>query len=562
MLTPEDLPYSHRIAVPDLRPSEMTDGIKRQGFIGLYHPFKGKVYAGSGVNEDEDLYHAYLFGENAIISRPQYGEYIFKENIEKHCLEFDVNRIHGMIVPPSEGGIVNNPGDTNLLEPASAPGMIQGAHRYSELSKLFPQITGMIIDDFWANYGRGITYEDLRDIKGALLGKSTDAGGRIDASSPATTPHMKLFVVTYEWEIGLPDPRTLELIDGVNFWMYNQEACYRRFDGYIETIKARYPSKEIIPGIYIHNSDYGDMSRDAISNLLKRCIDLYDAGYVSGILLFAGHWLVKNYISRDRSQQIDLPDLLKGIYYPYLSDARGQVVDGSNGRPIEKALVRITSHGGRAGIERAVTKKFTNSLGFFRFGGWCGLSEGSTEYRIYVEKDGYEPREGAFRMAAKQETVLPAIALTPSKTGKDVGTVPRWPDASIMASGTAQTGANSIEENSTGGVDLMYPHGIVLPLNESHNWTYTEDQILAVLDSTIYGRSQPDLWDCDDKAMRGASALKERLSGCPCGIAIGEIPGTGWCRAVVIYWTSPSAWRFWDPSMRKCVSFYSRYVIA
>lgn len=561
MLTPEDLPYGHRTTVQDLRPSDIIDGMKRQGFIGLYHPFKGKVYAGSGINEDEDLYHAYLFGENAILSRPQYGEYIFKENIEKHCLEFDVNRIHGMVLPPSEGGVVNNPGDTSLLEPASPPGMIQGARRYSELSKLFPQVTGMIIDDFWANYGRGITYEDLRDIKGALLGKTADTGGRIDLSSPETTPHMKLFAVTYEWEIGLPDPRTLELIDGVNFWMYNQEACYRRFDEYIDTIKARYPHKEVIPGIYIHNSDYGDMSRDAISCLLERCIDLYDAGYVSGVLLFAGHWLVKNYISRERDRKIGLSDLLRRIYYPFLGDTRGQVVDSSNGRPLEKALVRITSVGGRAGIERAVTKKFTNALGFFRFGGWCGHREVSSEYRIYVEKEGYEPKQGTFRMTAKQETVLPAIALSPLKTGRYLDGLQRWPDASQIASGKDREGTGQIEERCT-SADLIYPHGVVLPLDESHNWTYTEDQILSVLESANYGRTQPDLWDCDDKAMRGAGALKERLNGCPCGIAIGEIPGTAWFRSVVIYWTSPSSWRFWDPSSRKCVSFCSRYVIA
>ena len=95
---------------------------KRQGYIGLYHPFKGKVYAGTGINEDEDLYRAYLFGVNGILNAPSYGEYPFKENIEKHCQEFDTNLVYGIILPPSERGVVNNPKDTTLWEPASLTG--------------------------------------------------------------------------------------------------------------------------------------------------------------------------------------------------------------------------------------------------------------------------------------------------------------------------------------------------------------------------------------------------------------------------------------------------------
>jgi hypothetical protein len=116
--------------------SELTT--VKQGFIGLYHPFKGKVYAGTGINDDEDLYQAYSFGVNGIINDPSYGEYLFKENIEKHCQEFDTNLVYGIIRPPSERGVVNNPNDTALWEPASPSGMIQAAARFSRLSTIFP----------------------------------------------------------------------------------------------------------------------------------------------------------------------------------------------------------------------------------------------------------------------------------------------------------------------------------------------------------------------------------------------------------------------------------------
>lgn len=391
---------------------------KLQGFIGLYHPFKGRTYACVGVVEDNDLYNAYLFGENAILSRPQYGNYLFKENIEAHCLRYDTNRLHGMVVPPSEGGIVNNPADTSLFEPASSPGMIQAAHRYSEISKLAPQITGIIIDDFWRNYDRdkSISYQDLRDIKGALLGKEVDASGRVNHQSPATTPDLKLYIVTYEWEIEPKDKKALELIDGVNFWIYNQEKYYANFRGFIDTIRANYPGKEIIPGIYIHNTDYGDMTKRSLSYLLQESIMLYDRGYASGVLLFAGHWLVKDNISRERSQEINLSDILYRTYYPHLGGVTGQIVDSQTGMPIEKARVRVTSHGREAGIERIATRKHTNALGIFHFSGWAGYAKEGFAYALRVEKEGYQTYEGGFLICPNVEASLPLISMSRIKT--------------------------------------------------------------------------------------------------------------------------------------------------
>ena len=135
---PED-PYKSSGLLPtnsNSQQSELT--IIKQGFIGLYHPFKGRVYAGTGINDDEDLYQAYSFGVNGIINDPSYGDYLFKENIEKHCQEFDTNLVYGIIRPPSERGVVNNPNDTELWEPASPSGMIQAAARFSRLSTIFP----------------------------------------------------------------------------------------------------------------------------------------------------------------------------------------------------------------------------------------------------------------------------------------------------------------------------------------------------------------------------------------------------------------------------------------
>jgi hypothetical protein len=381
----------------------------KQGFIGLYHPFRGKVYAGTGVYDDEDLYHAYRFGVNGILNAPWYGEYLFKENIETHCQEFDTNLVYGIILPPSERGVPNNPKDTLLWEPDSSTGMIQGAARFSKLSWIFPQIRGVIIDDFWANYyANTITLEDMKNIKGALLGKKMMPDGTVDLESRPTTPDLQLFIVTYGGELRRPpDKDIIDLIDGVNFWLYDQEDSYNKFDLYLSALEAHYPNKELITGVYLRNGDYGDMSNQSISYLIDQGIQLYEKGLSSGILLFSGYWLVKNYISEERSQQIGLPDIFYSKYYPYLGEINCQVVDDETSRPLQGVKIKIYLN--MAGKITAAGKT-TNERGTFRFSGYAGRS-GGVSYDFRAEKDGYNPYNGSFTIEANKAINLPSVNL-------------------------------------------------------------------------------------------------------------------------------------------------------
>ncbi len=406
---PED-PYKSSGSLPansNNQPAELTT--IKQGFIGLYHPFKGKVYAGTGIYEDEDLYQAYSFGVNGILNAPGYGEYLFKENIEKHCQEFDSNLVYGIILPPSERGVANNPQDTKLWEPDSSPGMIQAAARFSKLSSIFPQIKGVIIDDFWANYyGNAITLEDMKNIKGALSGKKMKLNGTVDLESPPTTPDLQMFIVTYGGELrSPPDKDIINMIDGVNFWLYDQEDSYNNFDWYLSALKAHYPNKELITGVYIHNGDYGDMSNQSISYLIDKGIQLYEKGLSSGILLFAGHWLVKNYISQERSQKIGLSDIFYSKYYPYLGEINCQVVDDETLRPLQGVKIKIYLN-----MARKITAagKTTNEQGMFRFSGYAGRS-GGVSYSFTAEKEGYDPYNGSFTMEANKAINLPSVNL-------------------------------------------------------------------------------------------------------------------------------------------------------
>lgn len=118
------------------------------------------------------MQHSFNFGQNAILVKGSHLGYTLEENITNSCREWDVNKVYGIVLPPSEFGAVNQPKDSDLLKPfEKEPGMIQAAHRFSELSKRCPQIAGVIIDDFFNDFPKKMSLEDLRDMKDAYWEK-------------------------------------------------------------------------------------------------------------------------------------------------------------------------------------------------------------------------------------------------------------------------------------------------------------------------------------------------------------------------------------------------------
>jgi hypothetical protein len=215
--------------------AQTTSPKKFQGFLGTYHPFKGTAYGGNGWPEGELMQKAFNFGENAVISQAAYSGYVFAENIENNCKIWDINKLYGILRPPTEKGVINQPKDTELLKPfQTEPGMIQGARRFSEISRRCPQLVGVIIDDFYNDYPKLLTGENLRDIKDALSGKSVDENGKVDRSSKAMTPHLKLFIVVYEHQLDKVLAKEMsDLVDGISFWTWKQTEHHKNFDGYI-----------------------------------------------------------------------------------------------------------------------------------------------------------------------------------------------------------------------------------------------------------------------------------------------------------------------------------------
>lgn len=384
---------------------------KFKGFLGTYHPYNGTAYGGWGWKEGELMQHAFNFGQNAVLVKGSHLGYTFEQNINNSCGEWDVNKVYGILLPPSENGVVNQPADSDIWKPfEKKPGMIQGMHRFSELSKHCPQIAGVIIDDLYNDFPKAISPKDLRDMKDALMGKRVDAEGNVDGASPATTPHLKLYFVVYEHHLDIkPDQQILDLVDGVSFWMWKHSEHYKQFDAYMETVGRLYPNKEIIAGVYVRHSRETPVAA-SVHHVIERGIDLYARGKLNGLLIFSAIWLSREESTRERWRELALPQFLGRVYYPFLGEGAGRVVDAKTKKPIADALITVNRFAGEKSLP--VTRKFTDAKGEYRFGGWAGKNEKERAgYEIRIESDSYKPQILRVKLRAGESSRLTEIGL-------------------------------------------------------------------------------------------------------------------------------------------------------
>ena len=149
------------------------------GWIGPYHPSSGTTWAAPGVKNGTSVWEAFEFGTVCMENAVSDGGYALEKDIELHCDTWDVNSVYGMLLPPSEGGVLNSPNDTLLFSPLSPAGLIQGAARWSKLAARCPQIAGVQIDDFLQNYVGTRPYTPPKPVNYTGCAKC-----------PATAPHV------------------------------------------------------------------------------------------------------------------------------------------------------------------------------------------------------------------------------------------------------------------------------------------------------------------------------------------------------------------------------------
>jgi hypothetical protein len=439
----------------------MVQGDRYQGFVGPYHPSNLTLPDGSG----RGVWPTFRFGRTAIENAAEDGGWLLEDDLHYHCQDHDLNSVLGIMLPPTEKGVVSNPNDTSLWKPAATkPGLVQGAHRFSELSKLCPQLSGVIIDDFLQNYAGNetgcvqcpksrpymygdkssgnyccpwpivaghcappvpltstaecclnpgyllkcqgiprcgtnpqnhtgcvnskiVTLEDVIQIKGALLGKSIDAEGRVDLSSPSTTPHLRLFGVWYTrftknyiddgllsgalpFQSGAPIP----ILDGISLWIEgtDQNAQYKQWTAQYHAFRAAtdsvrtshhpFPRLATYGGSYIEHSRIGILPPAPFQSMFMQSLVLYDEVEIEGFFLFTAATIPK--LNHSMWEKWDLVHLMDSSYQPWLGRACGSVAG-----PLDTRVNVYYGTGAKEGV--LVTSKFPRH-GELCFDGWTG----------------------------------------------------------------------------------------------------------------------------------------------------------------------------------------------
>ena len=399
------------------------------GFLGIYHTAKGFTYKDSLGIDSITIQQQFQFGELNIPSQLIDNGFLFNEDIDS-SISWHPNKILGMIQPPSEGGKINQPLDTALYNPfdiSFKPGMVQAAQRFSRLSKMYGPVCGVIMDDW------DIDTFTTHQVRDAVQGKFIDSNGKVDYLSEAKTPHNKLYaVIYYPWI----DPIGLPFIDGVSYWLVDsQNCCYKSLEKDIDAIRLNIPHKDIQLGIYLKNSHLGWTNDSSVRYLLQHAINSYDDGLINGITLFAGPYLNKQNISLPQWNLFALPRLLDSIYYPYLSEATGQLIDCNTNLAMQNINVEIYSRGKLSGDVLLRSRQNTDSLGKYSCGLWTGnRNTDSTYYWVVAAHEGYTTDSIGFWMKRNKTTTIPYLNLCPNsfKNSKDNITLFPNPVESIL----------------------------------------------------------------------------------------------------------------------------------
>ena len=232
---------------------------------------------------------------------------------------------------------------------------------------------------------QALDLEQVRDIKAALMGK-TVSEGRVDHSSPATTPHLRLLVVTYQSQVPQLRNQSLlqeSLIDGISFWIHgpDQNRGETNLTSWISSVRAIVgPTLPVFTGAYVTYSSIGWTKPAEFYQLLAQSIDLYDQGLVQGFFVFAGSVLQK--MNASLWAAWDIPGFLDREYQPYLGSAIVTARDANSGEMIESAVGTV--------YYRDVTHVTTKRVGKsgFHFGGWAGRKN-PISHTVVLQAPGY-----------------------------------------------------------------------------------------------------------------------------------------------------------------------------
>jgi 5-hydroxyisourate hydrolase-like protein (transthyretin family) len=128
------------------------------------------------------------------------------------------------------------------------------------------------------------------------------------------------------------------------------------------------------------------------------------------LLIFSAVWMSRERISRERWQELALPQTLGRVYYPFLGAGTGRVVDARTGEPVKDALISVTRVTGAKSL--LVARKLTRDDGEYSFGAWAGQAGGKkVVYEIQAAKPSYKRCSIRVRLRASETLRLGDVRL-------------------------------------------------------------------------------------------------------------------------------------------------------
>ncbi len=132
----------------------------------------------------------------------------------------------------------------------------EGAKRASEFSLKYPNITGVVIDDFLdtpVGPCSDFSVEDIRELYQNVKSKN---------------PNLKVWVVRYSRHPIEQIEPYLDFIDGIIWWVWVDTEHYWRYQYPIDLKKLGAYKKPVLQGVYLHN--YGEnLDQPVDLNMLK-----------------------------------------------------------------------------------------------------------------------------------------------------------------------------------------------------------------------------------------------------------------------------------------------------
>lgn len=243
--------------------------------------------------------------------------------------------------------------------------------------------------------------DQMKDLQAAIQGKAVLPDGSIDHDSPALTPHLKIFVVTYEEDqqkVTKQHPLISHgIVGGLSYWISgaSQKTISKDLTSMVQGLRAQLPTNfPILTGGYLIHSRIGWLPPSSFYDMLSQSIELYDAAEIEGFFVFSGSALQT--MNTSEWELYNIPEHLEKLYFPWMGSATVSVREaGRKDRPISDAIVTVKYNG-----TTAVTRKKAGASGV-SFGGWVG-KHSPVVHTISVTAAGYKNISTQVQLKAQQ----------------------------------------------------------------------------------------------------------------------------------------------------------------